>query len=440
MKALSSTISGPITGLINVPGDKSISHRALIISSLSIGKTKISGLLQGQDVFKTKAALENMGVEINNFNNIFEVNGLGSGGLIEPNDVLYLGNSGTSARLLIGIIASHKMNVTLTGDNSLRNRPMNRVIEPALKIGANIISSNDGRLPITISGTNNPIPIEYELPLPSAQVKSAVLLAGLQSPGESSVIENIPSRDHTERMLEYFGAKIKIERKEDNRKVILIEGQSELNASEIIVPGDFSSAAFFIVAALITPNSDITLKNIGINPYRTGLSDVLKIMGGDIQFLNKKIVNNEPVADIRVRYSSLNGTEVPPEISPTMIDEYPILSIAACFAEGKTVLKGLNELKHKESNRIKSIFEMLGKFGVNIIENDNDLIIDNKRKKISGNCIVQTFKDHRIAMSAIIAGMTSKDPIHIDDFQMIDTSFPGFMDLVNNVGGNVTIS
>ncbi|MAR78824.1 MAG: 3-phosphoshikimate 1-carboxyvinyltransferase [Rhodospirillaceae bacterium] len=438
MKPVTSSNSPSLNGSIFIPGDKSISHRSLMISSLANGKTKIKGILQSQDIIKTKDALEKMGVTISNFEDELEVHGVGSGGLLEPDNIIDLGNSGTSARLLIGLISSHKMTATLTGDESLIQRPMKRVIDPANRIGAKIIAKNGDKLPLTIFGTDDPLPISYNLTLPSAQVKSSILLAGLQSAGETSIEETIPSRDHTERMLEYFGAKISVNKEKSNKKIISIKGQHDLYASEILIPGDFSSAAFFIVAALIVPNSNLEIKNIGINPHRIGLLNILKEMGGKIEIYNKKINNNEPSADIKVLSSELTGVDVPPSISPSMIDEYPILSIAASKAKGETVLRGLEELKYKESNRLKSIIKMLEKFDVNVRESNENLIIENKSQNISGNCLINTFKDHRICMSAVIAGLVSQGPIHIDDSRMIDTSFPGFIEIFNSIGGRVT--
>ncbi len=438
MKPITSSKSTSLKGSILIPGDKSISHRSLMISSLANGKSKIKGMLLSHDIIKTKNALEKMGVTIKNIDNDFEVYGVGTGGLLEPNNILDLGNSGTSARLLIGLISSHKITATLTGDESLIKRPMKRVIEPANRIGAKIIAKNGDKLPLTIFGTDDPLPISYNLTLPSAQVKSSILLAALQSAGETCIEEAIPSRDHTERMLDYFGAKISVTKGKSNKKRICIKGQHDLSASEIIVPGDFSSAAFFIVAGLIVPDSSLLINNIGINPHRIGILNILKEMGGKIEISNKKINNNEPSADIKVSSSELNGVDVPANISPSMIDEYPILSIAASRAKGKTVLRGLGELKYKESNRLKSIISMLEKFDVKISESNDNLIIENKSQNISGNCLINTFQDHRISMSAVIAGLVSKNPVHVDDSIMINTSFPGFIEIINSIGGKVT--
>tara|TARA_B100000676_G_C18053841_1_gene832989 strand:- start:453 stop:1775 length:1323 start_codon:yes stop_codon:yes gene_type:complete len=438
MKPIISSNSSALNGSINIPGDKSISHRSLIISSLATGKTTIKGILKGKDIISSKSALEKMGVIIKEENGIFEVYGVGSGGLLEPDDIIDLGNSGTSARLLIGLISSHKIVATLTGDNSLRKRPMGRVIEPSKKIGAKIISKNNDKLPLTIFGTNDPLPIKYILSLPSAQVKSSILLAALQAPGETCIEEVVPSRDHTERMLKHFGAKISINLEGSSNKIICIKGQNELLASNIEVPGDFSSAAFFIIGALIVPNSSLYLKNIGINPYRIGLIEILQDMGAKIELLNKTTKNNEPVADIKVYSSELKGVDVPAEISPRMIDEYPILSIAACIAKGRTTLKGLDELRYKESDRLKSIVEMLKQFKVDVNEFEDQLMIENKNRILEGNCVIETFQDHRIAMSAVIAGLVSKGPVHIDDSSMIETSFPGFIEIINSIGGQVS--
>tara|TARA_B100000686_G_scaffold308626_1_gene349819 strand:- start:332 stop:1660 length:1329 start_codon:yes stop_codon:yes gene_type:complete len=426
----------PLNGEIKVPGDKSMSHRALIIASLTTGQCLIKGLLESADVLRTAKALKKMGVNICGKDSNWKILGRGSGGLLEPDDVLDLGNSGTSARLLIGLIASHSIKAVITGDSSLRNRPMERVIIPAKKIGAQFNCNPDGKLPILIAGTADPLPIKYKLPVPSAQVKSAILIAGLQSPGKTTVIEPFPSRDHTEKMLQTFGAEITISETADGKEINLV-GQTELIPTNINIPGDFSSAAFFIVAALLIPNSKIKLVNIGLNPFRTGLLDTLIEMGANIKIDNNHIEGNELVGDIIVKSSVLNGVEVPAERSPSMIDEFPILSIAASKAKGTTIFKNLNELKIKESNRMRSITEMLGSLGCKVIEKSDSLIIESNGGRIPGGYQVKTFGDHRIAMSALIAGMISEKPISIEENKIIETSFPNFIDLAKSHGANI---
>ena len=437
MSVLVSKISGlPLKGQIKVPGDKSISHRALIIASLTTGQCSINGLLESADVLRTAKALQKMGVNICGKDSNWKVLGRGTGGLLEPDDVLDLGNSGTSARLLIGLIASHGIKAVITGDSSLRNRPMERVMIPAKKIGAQFDYNPDGKLPIFITGTANPLPIKYKLPVPSAQVKSAILIAALQSPGKTTVIEPLPSRDHTEKMLQAFGAKITISETKDGKEINLI-GQTELTPTNINIPGDFSSAAFFIVAALLIPNSEIKLENIGLNHFRTGLLDTLIEMGANIKIDKNHVEGNERVGDIIVKNSLLNGVEVPADRSPSMIDEFPILSIAASKAKGTTIFKNLNELKIKESNRLHSITEMLRSLGCKVLEKSDSLIIESNGGQIPGGKQVKTFNDHRIAMSALVAGMVSQNPISIEEDKIIETSFPNFVNLARSYGANI---
>ncbi len=422
-----------INGKIKVAGDKSISHRSVMLSSLAIGKTTISGLLEGDDVLNTKQAMLQLGVDINkDENGIWTVKGSGIGGLTESQDIIDMGNSGTGARLLMGILSTHKLFSVITGDASLRKRPMMRVIDPLSKFGARFYFRSGGRLPIAVCGTEEPLPVTYELPVASAQVKSAVLLAGLNTAGITTVIEKEKTRDHTERMLKFFGADIHVDG--DNIK---LKGQPLLKSDNlhINVPADPSSAAFPIVAALITKNSDITIENVCINPLRTGLFQTLKEMGADIEYLNIRSECGEEIADIRVKSSHLKGIEVPADRAPSMIDEYPILAVAAAFAEGKTVMRGLEELRVKESDRLLAVANGLNVCGVKNQIDGNDLTVFGG--KVAGGNTVVTHMDHRIAMSFLVMGMSSANPISVDDGSFIATSFPDFIKLMNQIGARI---
>lgn len=434
MKILSKNSTG-LNGCIFVPGDKSISHRALMFGALAEGTTHIKGLLEGEDVLRTAEAMRKLGAEI-----IKESDGTwavtGRGKLHESSDVLDMGNAGTGARLLMGVVSSHPIKTSFTGDASLCSRPMNRVIMPLSESGAGFESTDGGKLPLTVIGAENPKPIIYTLPVASAQVKSAVLLAGLNIEGSTIVYEPILSRDHTERMLKAFGADIIVEPWETGHKITL-NGKAKLKACDVDVPADISSAAFPIVAALITKNSEITLKNIGLNPLRAGLIDVLLSMGANISFQNPRQIAGEPAADLIVRTSNLHGITVSAEKAPSMIDEYPILAVAAAFAKGQTRLCGLGELKVKESNRFKAIIEGLSKNGVSITEDGEDIIITPDGKKPCGGGLIQANLDHRIAMSFMIMGMASEKPIAIDDISSVATSFPDFVNLMNAKGAHL---
>jgi 3-phosphoshikimate 1-carboxyvinyltransferase len=426
--------SGPLAGTIRVPGDKSISHRALMLGALAIGRTEITGLLQGEDVLATAAALNALGATVARLDDgRWTVDGIGVGALAEPEDVLDLGNSGTAARLLLGMLATHPITAFVTGDASLRRRPMGRVVEPLNRFGARFVAREGGRLPLAVSGAANPLPISYRLPVPSAQVKSAVLLAGLNTPGETTVIEPQPTRDHTERMLRHFGATVIIEAEESGRR-ITVEGFPELAAAPITVPGDPSSAAFPLVAALIVPGSEVTAEGVGINPLRAGLLECLREMGADITLLNPREEGGEPVADIRARAGTLTGADIPAERAPRMIDEYPILAVAAACARGRTVMRGLSELRVKESDRLSGIAEGLAGCGVNVAIERDDLIVDGAGNLPAGDALIATRLDHRIGMAFLVLGLAANQPVRIDDATPIATSFPGFIELMRGLG------
>ena len=428
---------GPLAGAIRVPGDKSISHRALMLGALAIGRTEITGLLEGEDVLATAAALNALGASVTRGGDgRWSVDGIGVGGLAEPQDLLDLGNSGTAARLLLGVLATHPITAFVTGDASLRRRPMGRVVEPLSRFGARFVSREGGRLPLAVSGAVDPIPIVYRLPVPSAQVKSAVLLAGLNAPGATTVIERQPTRDHTERMLRHFGAAVSTEPEEGGLRVT-VEGFPEMTAAPIIVPGDPSSAAFPLVAALIVPGSDVTVEGVGINPLRTGLLECLCEMGADIALLNRREEGGEPVADIRARAGTLAGAEIPAERAPRMIDEYPILAVAAACARGRTVMRGLAELRVKESDRLAAIAAGLAGCGVRVVVDGDDLIIEGDGGPPAAGALIETQLDHRIAMAFLVLGLGTKEPVRIDNAAPIATSFPGFIAMMNRLGAAV---
>ena len=422
--------SPPLTGRIRVPGDKSISHRSLMFGALAVGRTRISGLLEGEDVLATAAALRAMGVHIERDGDEWVVHGVGVGGLLQPDRALDMGNSGTSTRLLMGVIASHGITATFTGDASLSKRPMNRVIDPLSTMGASFTPSPGGTLPLTMEGMQPAVPITYRLPVASAQVKSAVLLAGLNTPGTTTVIEPVPTRDHTERMLRGFGAELTVE-EADSERVIRIHGPAELRPCDIAVPGDPSSAAFFAVAASVVPGSDLVIENVGLNPTRDGIFRALELMGADIEKLDEREVGGEPVADLHVRHSHLRGIEVDPAIAPSMIDEFPILFVAAAMAEGTTTTSGLEELRVKESDRLSAMATALREVGVTLEETDDGLIIEGSHgEPLPGGGTIATHLDHRIAMSMAIAGLVSRKGVEIDSTEPIATSFPNFAALL----------
>ena len=422
--------SSPLRGRIRVPGDKSISHRALMFSALAIGRSRISGLLEGEDVLATAAALRAMGVTIACDESDWIVDGVGVGGFLQPQAALDMGNSGTSTRLLMGLLASQAITAVFTGDASLSRRPMNRVIEPLAQMGARFEPSPGGTLPLLMEGMEPAVPISYPLPVASAQVKSAVLLAGLNTPGITSVIEPVPTRDHTERMLARFGARLEVQ-EDVGTRVIRITGQPELVPQVIEVPGDPSSAAFFAVAASVVPGSDLVIENVGLNPTRSGIYTVLREMGGDIAELNAREVGGEPVADLRVRHASLTGIEVDPALAPSMIDEFPALFVAAALAKGRTVTRGLEELRVKESDRLTTMAQALGAAGARVEERADGLVIEGTGgEPLPGGGPIATRLDHRIAMSMAIGGLASQTGVEVDDTRPIATSFPKFIELL----------
>ncbi|MBV8775996.1 MAG: 3-phosphoshikimate 1-carboxyvinyltransferase [Alphaproteobacteria bacterium] len=429
----------PLTGTVRVPGDKSISHRALMLGALAVGRTEITGLLEGEDVLRTAAAMRAIGAGVERLSEgSWRVDGVGIGGLAEPADVLDLGNSGTAARLLLGLLATHPITSFVTGDASLRTRPMGRVTEPLSRFGARFATRDGGRLPLAVTGAADPVPQEYTLPVPSAQVKSAVLLAGLNTPGETTVIEPQLTRDHTERMLGHFGATVRVEPMPNGGgKRITVVGQSELAAAPVAVPADISSAAFPLVAALLVPGSEITVEGVGLNPSRTGLLASLEEMGADIALLGERVEGGEPVADLRVRAGALGGADIPPERAPTMIDEYPILAVAAAFARGRTRMRGLAELRVKESDRLTGMAEGLAACGAKVAVEGDDLIVDGNGQPPAGGAAIATRLDHRIAMAFAVLGLGAAAPVELDDARPIATSFPGFLPLMNRLGARL---
>ena len=432
--------TGALSGRVRVPGDKSISHRSLMLSALAVGKSTVEGLLEGEDVLATAAAMRAMGADVaRGQDGRWTIHGVGVGGLLQPGQALDMGNSGTSTRLLMGLVASHPISATFIGDASLSKRPMGRVIDPLSQMGADFSASPGGRLPLMLRGLCPAVPIAYRLPVASAQVKSAILLAGLNTPGITRVIEPVPTRDHSERMLRGFGAELTVEPDADGARIISIRGEAELKPQHIIVPGDPSSAAFPVVAALLVPGSDVIVENVGLNPTRAGLFELLRRMGGQIDYLDQREVGGEPVADLRVRGSALTGVEVPPDIVPSMVDEFPILFVAAALAQGRTVTRGLEELRVKESDRIAVMAEGLRAIGARVEETEDGLIIDGTGgEKLPGGATVAAHLDHRIAMSFAVAGLVSRDPVTIDDMAPVATSFPIFTDLMRTLGAEVS--
>jgi len=430
--------SKSLKGAADVPGDKSISHRALMLGGLAIGQTRITGLLEGDDVHATAAALRALGVQITrDVPGNWIVSGVGVGGLDEPSQVLDMGNSGTAARLLLGVLATHNMTAFMTGDHSLVKRPMARVTTPLARMGADFVTRG-GRLPLVVRGAVNPIPIVYRMEVASAQVKSAVLLAGLNAPGETTVIEPVGTRDHTERMLRHFGGTVSVATLEDGATAITVQGQPELIAAPIIVPGDPSSAAFPAVAALLVPGSELILRNVGMNPLRTGLYETLVEMGADISYADAGEAGGEPVSNLVVRASALKGITVPAERAPRMIDEYPILAMAAACAQGTTHLLGLAELRVKESDRLAMIAAGLAACGVKIEVGEDSLTIHGTGRPPNGGATVATAFDHRIAMSFLVLGLVSNESIGVDDATAIATSFPTFETLMTGLGARIT--
>lgn len=433
------TVAPSLTGNVTVPGDKSISHRSLMLSALAVGESRVEGLLEGEDVLATAAAMRAMGAQISRSEGgIWHVRGVGVGGLLQPASALEMGNSGTSTRLLMGLVTSHAITATFVGDASLSKRPMGRVIEPLSRMGASFTTSPGNRLPLTMRGACPAVPLEYRLPVASAQVKSAILLAGLNAPGITRVIEPIPTRDHSERMLKGFGAELNVEVDATGTRTISLRGEAELRPQTIIVPGDPSSAAFPIVAALLVPGSKITIENVGLNATRAGLIDLLREMGGDIVIENPREVGGEPVGDVVVTASTLKGVEPDPARAPSMIDEYPIAFIAAAFAEGRSVFRGLEELRVKESDRIAAMADGLRAIGVMVEELEDGITIQGSGgARLPGGGPIATKLDHRIAMSFAVAGLVSKNGVAIDDMRPVATSFPGFTALLQKLGAMV---
>ena len=431
----------PLAGRIRVPGDKSISHRALILAAMTVGETTVSGLLEGEDVLNTAAALRALGARLERGDEgTWRIHGVGVGGFAQPAAALDFGNSGTGCRLMIGAVAGCGITATFDGDASLRKRPMRRVLDPLAQMGARVSDAAEGgRLPLTLQGAAEPLPITYESPVPSAQLKSAVLLAGLAAAGETTVIEAEATRDHTEKLMKHFGAKIVSKPFDEHGRRIVLQGQPELEPSPVLVPADPSSAAFPLVAALLVPGSDLTLEAVMTNPLRTGLFATLRDMGANIEELNKRADGGEEVADLRVRASALKGVDVPASRAPSMIDEYLILAVAAAFAEGETRMRGLKELRVKESDRLEATAAMLRVNGVTVdIEGDDMIVHGMGAGGVPGGGEVITHMDHRIAMSALMMGLASKEPVRIDDGAFIATSFPGFVETMRGLGADLT--
>jgi len=431
---------GPaLSGEAHVPGDKSISHRSLILGALSVGETVIEGLLEGQDVLDTAKAMRAFGAEVTDHGEgRWSVHGVGVGGFAEPEGVIDCGNSGTGVRLIMGAMATTPITVTFTGDASLCSRPMGRVTDPLALFGARAEGREGGRLPMTITGAADPMPVRYTVPVPSAQVKSAVLLAGLNAPGKTVVIEKEATRDHTERMLAGFGAELTVEETDEGR-VITLTGQPELTPQHIVVPRDPSSAAFPVCAALIAEGSDVLVPNIGLNPTRAGLFETLREMGADLTYENPRKEGGEPVADLRARFSpNMKGIEVPPARAASMIDEYPVLSIVAAFAQGPTVMRGVKELRVKESDRIDAMAQGLRAAGVEVEEGEDWWIVHGRgHGEVPGGVTVESRLDHRIAMSFLVMGLASNEPMRVDDGGPIATSFPVFEPLMTGLGADV---
>ena len=436
MVSIISIKSNELSGEIFVPGDKSISHRALILGACAIGKTTIENLLESEDVLATLKALKELGVNIKKNQNLWEVRGNGLGSLINPKRILNLGNSGTGARLLMGLVSGCDITVSFTGDKSLNSRPMKRVLIPLEQSGAEIIS-NGYKLPLTIKGSKIPIPIKYTSLLSSAQVKSCVLLNGLTSTGNTSYSEKVKSRDHTEKMLNFMGAEINSKYLNDGTNKIELKGLPYLKGKHFLIPNDPSSAAFPSAAALIIPHSEIKIKNVCLNDLRTGFYESIREMGGFIKFINQKNISGEVVGDIQVKYSKLKGITVPVERVPSMIDEFPIFCIVACFAEGKTVMTGVKDLRNKESDRIKEIVENLQKFGFYVESTINSIsIIGNKKINPKNEIVIDSKFDHRIAMSFLCLGLLMKNGVKVQNAETISTSFPKFYEIMKSIGAN----
>lgn len=424
-----------LTGHVPVPGDKSISHRALILGALATGTTRVAGLLESEDVIATAHALKALGAGVSREGQDWIIHGRGTGGLVRSPGKLDFGNSGTGARLMMGVLAGQDVSATFIGDESLSSRPMGRVLTPLKKMGLGVGSDGE-TLPLTLTGTPDLIPIEYELPVPSAQVKSAVLLAGIHAPGRTTVLEREPTRDHTERMLRHFGADVSVEKK-NGLTAISVAGHAELSGNDVIVPGDPSSAAFLIAAALVTQGSDITVEGVLVNPTRTGLYTTLQEMGASIEFINEREQGGEPVADIRARSGPLKGVTVPAERAPSMIDEYPVLAVLAAFAHGETRMEGLKELRVKESDRLAATLAGLKACGVDAHAGDDWLQVNGKAN-VPGGGIIKTHMDHRIAMAFLVMGLGAPEAVSVDNGGIIATSFPEFAGLMTRLGATIS--
>ncbi len=438
MPALASHPAKSLTGSVRAPGDKSVSHRALMLASLAIGETVIAGLLEGEDVLCTAAACRALGAGVSRDDGgRWHVQGVGVGGLGEPAGVIDMGNAGTGVRLMMGLVATHPIRTVFTGDASLSRRPMERVMGPLRGFGTRFEARDGGLLPITVIGAESPVPITAEMQVASAQVKSAVLLAGLNAPGETTVIEKTPTRDHTENMLKHFGAQVTVENTAGQTRIVLA-GQPELKARDIVVPADISSAAFPLVAALVVPGSEVMIAGVGLNPLRTGLIETLKEMGADIDILNPRTEGGEPVGDLNIKSGPLRGLDVPPERAASMIDEYPILCVAACVAVGTTRMTGIGELRVKESDRLAAMATGLRACGITVRDGDDWLEVDGLGgRRPSGGAMIAVDLDHRIAMSFLVLGMIAEKFVAIDDADAIATSFPGFVDLMNGLGADI---
>ncbi|MDO6962320.1 3-phosphoshikimate 1-carboxyvinyltransferase [Rhizobium alvei] len=433
--------SEDLKGRVRIPGDKSISHRSFMFGGLASGETRITGLLEGEDVINTGKAMAAMGAKIRKDGDIWIIEGTGNGALLAPEAPLDFGNAGTGCRLTMGLVGVYDFSSTFIGDASLSSRPMGRVLNPLREMGVQVQSAAGDRLPVTLHGPKTPNPITYRVPMASAQVKSAVLLAGLNTPGITTVIEPVMTRDHTEKMLQGFGANLTVETDADGVRTIRLEGRGKLTGQVIDVPGDPSSTAFPLVAALLVPGSDVVIENVLMNPTRTGLILTLQEMGASIEILNPRTAGGEDVADLRVRHSELKGVEVPAERAPSMIDEYPVLAVAACFAEGQTVMTGLEELRVKESDRLAAVATGLKLNGVDCDEGETSLTVrgvpSGKGLGNRSGAAVKTHLDHRIAMSFLVMGLASEHPVTVDDSRMIATSFPEFMGLMTGLGAKI---
>jgi len=434
-----------LKGTIRIPGDKSISHRAFMFGGLASGRTRITGLLEGEDVLATGRAMQAMGARVAKQDGVWIIDGVGNGCLLEPEAALDFGNAGTGVRLTMGLVGPYHFKATFIGDASLSSRPMGRVLDPLRQMGVQVEAAEGDRLPVTLYGPTIAPPIRYRVPMPSAQVKSAVLLAGLNAPGITTVIEPVMTRDHTEKMLAGFGAELEVETDADGARIIRLQGQPLLEGQSIDVPGDPSSTAFPLVAALLVPGSSVRIENVLMNPTRTGLITTLREMGGDIETVNARVSGGEDVADLHVRASELTGVTVPPARAPSMIDEYPVLAVAASFAEGETVMEGLEELRVKESDRLSAVASGLKANGVDCTEGEASLRVrgvpgGKGLGSASRSAVVETHLDHRIAMAFAVMGLASEHPVTIDDSAMIATSFPEFMDMMAGLGADIRLA